>query len=125
MNGVVRSQRPACDRTLEICVWLLAIMVRRSSTVCIGPLNRLGPPSVRMAVSRVWALATPWAAAAATSVPQTAAANIFPLTTRTTLTSFIVPLLTASSPLRGDRAGLLQDQDHTCDHGEYRVSSGL
>jgi hypothetical protein len=62
-----------------------------------------------MAVSRVWALATPWAAAAATSVPKTAIVNNFRGTTRKRLTGFIIHL---SWPFSGERCRGLQEGDH-------------
>src|SRR5215813_3714140 len=111
------SPTPACCSALVTCDWLVVTIVRRSSTLCIGPLNRFGPPSVRTATSRVWALATPWAAAAVTSAPRIVVANIFPRAKRTTLTCLIIRLLALS----GDRCGLVQERDHARYRRETRM----
>ena len=109
---------PACPRTLVICVRLAAAMARRSSTPCIGPLNRVAPPSVLTETSRVCALAIPWTATVATNVPRTVVA-IFRRVTRTTLTCFMLCLLALS----GDRADMVQERDHARDRRENRMFS--
>ncbi len=88
-------------------------MARRSSTLGIGALNRVAPPSVLTETSRVCALAIPWTATVATNVPRTVVA-IFRRVTRTTLTCFMLCLLALS----GDRANMVQERDHARDRRE-------
>jgi hypothetical protein len=93
-------------------------MARRSSTLGIGALNRVAPPSVLTETSRVCALAIPWTATVATNVPRTVVA-IFRRVTRTTLTCFMLCLLALS----GDRANMVQERDHARVCRENRMFS--